>query len=461
MDLLVRQFKTVALFAFAITLVFYAIYYLVFGRKKKLGVGKHAIQIIFVFYIAVILASVWSLTGAGEARDSNFLPFGSIVSVISTLGMTKGYPLGFAHIILNVCMFVPFGLILPIISKRCDSFLKVLGISFAFTLLIEIAQMILPMGRSFDIDDLICNTLGGAIGYCIYVLGKWIYGKAGKKQWLIPLKRVWLCLSILVLAITLPLGYYLQYHFSEYGHVYLNYENKPICSNIELNVELTETQNLMVYQLQPFDEKALMKELIEKFNMNAETYYQDERFYCCNDEGTGQHLAINIEWNHWSYHVCDNEVRQKLSSEKCIVLAKSYLEVLDFDKDLKLLEEDTTKHCVSFYKQDKDTTKYDGCLTVQVYNDSMNYSINNDIREFKQYKMISVCPIKAFEKIQKGQAAVVCKTDQIDKIAIYEVETEYFYEANKQLYIPVYCFKGLAYKDGNAYDINLLTKIIG
>ena len=73
------------------------------------------------------------------------------------------------NIIGNVCMFIPTGIILPILYKRLDCFRKVFlagaGISFA----IEMIQLLFP-GSVTDIDDLILNTAGAAIGYWIYRL---------------------------------------------------------------------------------------------------------------------------------------------------------------------------------------------------------------------------------------------------------------------------------------------------
>lgn len=463
MDLLVGQFKMVAIASLVLSLAIYVIYYFLLGRKKNYKVKRHALQFVFVFYIMVILASVWSsMVGGDDIRGINLIPFQTVVSVMSTLGMTRGLPMGLAHIVLNICMFIPFGLLLPMIIKKSDSFLKVLGLSFAFTLLIEIVQLVLPMGRSFDIDDLICNTLGGVIGYCIYVLGKWTYGKVTKKKLLIPLKRLLVCLCVLILVIALPLGYYLQYHFSEFGYVWLDYENEPITQNIELEVDLPDTQELMVYKLQSFDEKVLMDELIDKFNVDAEPYYQDHRFYCCNDEEAAKHIAINMESSSWSYDIRDNGKSQNLSDDKKLELAKEYLEFLGLDDDLVLIEyHGDNGECLSFEKLDTADTVYDGNLIVQVNNDSMHYSIRYGIREFKQYKTIEASPKNAIENIKRGKASVICESNEIDKISINKVETEYFFEANKELYIPVYSFKGLAYKGDKEYDIELLVKVIG
>ena len=68
----------------------------------------------------------------------------------------------------NFTMFIPTGIILPILYKRLNTFWKVIAAGALISLCIEILQ--LPFAsRASDIDDLILNTFGVAVGYGIYV----------------------------------------------------------------------------------------------------------------------------------------------------------------------------------------------------------------------------------------------------------------------------------------------------
>ena len=73
------------------------------------------------------------------------------------------------NVIGNVAMFIPSGIILPIIYKRLDTFVKVLLTGGGISLCIEIIQLPFSV-RATDIDDLILNTVGVIIGYGIYAL---------------------------------------------------------------------------------------------------------------------------------------------------------------------------------------------------------------------------------------------------------------------------------------------------
>ena len=73
------------------------------------------------------------------------------------------------NVIGNVAMFIPSGMILPIVCRRLDTFPKVLAAGAGMSLCIEILQLPFSV-RASDVDDLILNTLGVIAGYGIYTL---------------------------------------------------------------------------------------------------------------------------------------------------------------------------------------------------------------------------------------------------------------------------------------------------
>lgn len=77
----------------------------------------------------------------------------------------------------NFAMFIPTGVMTPMIYKNINSFQKVVLTGFLLSLGIEIIQLPFAV-RASDVDDLILNTLGCMAGYGIYALIKKI-GKRG------------------------------------------------------------------------------------------------------------------------------------------------------------------------------------------------------------------------------------------------------------------------------------------
>lgn len=67
----------------------------------------------------------------------------------------------------NVFLFLPLGIFLPSLMPRLNRFWKVILIAAGIIVTIEIIQVLTLLGRC-DIDDLILNLAGTAMGYGIY-----------------------------------------------------------------------------------------------------------------------------------------------------------------------------------------------------------------------------------------------------------------------------------------------------
>jgi glycopeptide antibiotics resistance protein len=70
--------------------------------------------------------------------------------------------------LLNVIMFVPFGVLVPLRWPRADSFDRILGYGVAASAFIETTQLILMLTlgsrRTVDVNDLIANGAGAVAG---------------------------------------------------------------------------------------------------------------------------------------------------------------------------------------------------------------------------------------------------------------------------------------------------------
>lgn len=72
------------------------------------------------------------------------------------------------NVVGNVAVFVPFGIALPYLLKlRLMRFLVIFMVALVT---LELLQLVLHRG-SFDIDDVLLNTIGAMMGYMSYRLG--------------------------------------------------------------------------------------------------------------------------------------------------------------------------------------------------------------------------------------------------------------------------------------------------
>lgn len=86
------------------------------------------------------------------------------------LGMRTGsWYLFFWNVIGNICVFIPFGMFLPKLFVKCKNVLLTMLFSFELSFCVEIIQLVTRVG-SFDVDDLLLNTIGGLVGFLLITI---------------------------------------------------------------------------------------------------------------------------------------------------------------------------------------------------------------------------------------------------------------------------------------------------
>ena len=85
------------------------------------------------------------------------------------------------NLIGNFALFIPTGIVTPLIYKNINTLKKVTLTGFLISLTIEIIQLPFAV-RASDVDDLILNTAGCLTGYGIYTLLRTVTSKKHFKQ---------------------------------------------------------------------------------------------------------------------------------------------------------------------------------------------------------------------------------------------------------------------------------------
>ncbi len=75
----------------------------------------------------------------------------------------------------NLILFVPFGLLLPLLWEKYSKFLVTTLLGFCLSVTIEVMQLLCY--RATDIDDLLMNTLGTIVGYFLFWAVKKMFPK--------------------------------------------------------------------------------------------------------------------------------------------------------------------------------------------------------------------------------------------------------------------------------------------
>ena len=163
-------------------LVFTAIWLLVrvivWIKNKRIDWKREALLLLMYVNLAVIIRFVFfpRETANGEVQPLVFDPAAvfplriNFVPIVNILRFDTPRDLIW-NLVGNTAMFIPTGIILPILYKRLNCFWKVTLAGLMISPCIEILQLPFP-SRATDIDDLILNTLGVMIGYGVYALVK-------------------------------------------------------------------------------------------------------------------------------------------------------------------------------------------------------------------------------------------------------------------------------------------------
>ena len=129
----------------------------------------------FSVYCCVMLYLLFHRTGYTpgipyvQQLRINLVPFHTVGLYLRLLSRGTLRRIAIVNLAGNVVMFVPLGFFLPRIFPKLRKFWKVLPATAAIIILVELTQYFSLLG-SCDIDDLILNILGAAMGYGLYKL---------------------------------------------------------------------------------------------------------------------------------------------------------------------------------------------------------------------------------------------------------------------------------------------------
>ncbi len=233
----------------AAVLLLYAVGYLFIYRKlmkgtRRLPFGRLLFWGILLCYAFVVLSATIFYRFPSMEREPVYSLFYSYRE--AWIRWSAG---SWRNILLNFCMFLPLGFLLPLGFQSLRKGWKVLILAFGSSLAIELLQLVTKRGM-FEPDDLLGNTVGALIGYGIFLLGWQILSKI-KKAPGVKWSKVLLAQLPLLLTAGAFLIIFACHYFRELGvHPYLpldtiNKKYLHVTSSLAFSPEETAG---MVYQ---------------------------------------------------------------------------------------------------------------------------------------------------------------------------------------------------------------------
>lgn len=138
------------------------------GRLAGISRNRKFAILLFLLYFGVLFYFLFFSEEMGRTYlereyHYNLIPLYEIKRFLKYYKVI-GLPAVLLNLAGNVAAFMPFGFFLPVFIKRCENFWNTVFYSFELSLLVELIQLVTKVG-SFDVDDIILNTLGGALGF--------------------------------------------------------------------------------------------------------------------------------------------------------------------------------------------------------------------------------------------------------------------------------------------------------
>ncbi len=314
--------------------------------------------------------------------------------------------------LLNVAMFLPLGVLLPLSVKRFQQWYWMLAVGAGISLVIEGLQHILSRGQA-DVDDLICNTLGAMLGYCLVMH----FLSLKRKRW----KCAGAYAALPVLSIAALAGVFLAYHFQPYG----NLADAPIYAANTKGVEWVQECALSdepgpsgVYWAEPFTKEscdAFAAEFLGQLGVeiNFESPDVDVSYYdniaAYTDHST---YSLWVNYKDRSYHYTDDRVDRDLchiekdgTSESEL---RSALEKLGIDvpsaAQFIVVNREKGEYAFRAESVVEDGVLTDGELTCRVAEDGILFRIDNALSvSALQGDATVISPLEAYQRLCAGR----------------------------------------------------------
>ena len=450
---LARQYMLLGIISSIVIVTLFLIGYFLVYRKlmkgtKKLKASKVGLWSIFLIYMIVVLGATIGDRVSGY-ESINLQLFSSYKDVYNNFSLGE-----WRNIILNILMFVPIGFMIPLIFKKCERCYITYLVGFGITLFIEILQLVSKRGI-FELDDIINNSLGCAIGYGIVMLFISLFKRKKvnqKYKALITISyQIPLIVSIIFISMT-----FIKYDKQELGNLPITNSYNINMSKIDISTKLNldnESKKAYVYETYVGDKEDainLANKIFSNFDTNIDESQNDEYddTIVFKSEKGDYSLWVNYKGlTTWFTDFSQLEVKgaENLSYTEIQALLSKFDIELPIDADFK--DNGDGNYSISLNMVKSKDMYLNGELICTISKNGIVSNFTNNIISYKSYKEYDILSLKeAYDEILKGNFRLIGMVDKISNInitgasLIYQLDSKGFYQ-------PVYDFT--ANIDGN------------
>ena len=425
------------LFALGVVLVFRSFYRRKFGKDVKFPWKRVLLPLLFLGYLALVFFVTNFRTGYMR-REANLHLFRAWREALNNFSQHR-----WLNVLLNIAMFGPFGFLLPLLSRKCRKWYLTIPAGFGYSLVIELLQLAFARGI-FDVDDLFCNTLGGAMGYFAVMV---VLSACSGKRW----KAVLSYLGLLLLSLGSVGSVFLTYHVQEFGNLpeAAAYRLHTADTVWTLECELPEARDSApVYRTQPRTQ-AECDAFAQAFQQIIPTlfedisYYQEAAYYMDHGNGDGAHfLYVHYLDQGYEYIAILDDEPVWVDADRETVLKALEKYPLQVPDAAEFFAEGDGWHRFALEQMAEGEDYCGGNLRVRMAQDGTIREIENSLLSYTYYRNAAVIsPGEAYAqlcagKFQDGDFFEMKKPSELSVLACvmeYRVDTKGFYQ-------PVYVF---------------------
>lgn len=441
---LAKDYMVLGIAAVAVIAVLFLTVYFIIYKKMLKGTRKikplHVILVgIFLCYIIVVIGATMMSRGAFYDHSYQLHLFYSYKEAWNSFNFSE-----WRNIILNILMFVPFGFLLPLVFKRLRKFWKTYLCSFAFTLAIELIQLIFNLGI-FEVDDIFDNLLGAMIGYGLFSIVYSVYRKMKKRS--VKALPVILHQLPLIFAVVMFSVIFITYANQELGNLGSSYIYKLPKSSFTVtsDVDFSEEKNSkMVYQTQlySYDEvRRFAQNIFDNFSSDIDNertlYYENTAFFYDNREHSIRITYNGGAFDYTDFSCFDNPDMNTNATQAEIETALKNMGI-EIPAGLEFFSEGEGRYSLTADEIIFEDYIFDGTISLTYTADGKFSDMESNLIKYQPYKKFDLISEKdAYDALSDGKFKTYVQGDK--DIIVKSVHLGYELDS-KGYYQPVYSF---------------------
>lgn len=372
--------------------------YWIYKKKKKPFPWKKSIMVVMLSGYLLALLFLTLIRGGFGIRSMNLHLFRAWREAWNNFSVKS-----WLHVLLNVGMFVPLGVLLPLVSTKFRRWHWTILSGFGLSLLIELIQFCLGRGVC-DVDDLFANTLGCIIGFFAVMLILSLF--QNQKNW----KPAATYGSLFLVPIIAVSGIFAAYEIKEYGNLAdaPTYTNKTAGVTWSLDCKLPDAgEQFAVFRTQTLTTEqcdALAENLASKAGSSVAmtTYYQEMAYYNL------QHGYLSVDFFGGGYSLVlgsakEDETTWIETDRHSLESALKKYSVM-VPEPAALTYEGEGWHSFTIDRMVEDPLMLDGKVRVRYAPDGEILAIVNELLSYTYYDTVSVIsPEEAYLRLCAGK----------------------------------------------------------